>query len=89
MSYSAGLVRLHCSGCGYNSFTKLHPLLTADSVPCPRCRQLVAVAEVEAASPDAGRLMGIMRQLAEAKARRHEQAPAAEPALAAGSSRPA
>lgn len=86
MSYSAGLVRLQCSGCGYNSFTKLQPLLTAESVPCPRCRQMVAVAEVEAASPGAARLMGIMRQLAEAKGKRREPSPAVEPALAAGSS---
>lgn len=82
MSYSAGLARLHCSGCGYNSFTKLQPLLTAESVPCPRCRRSVAVAEIEAASPGAARLMGIMRQLALAKEKRREQAPAAEPTLA-------
>lgn len=81
MSYSAGLVRLHCPGCGYNSFVKLQPLLTAASVPCPRCRQMVAVIEIEAASPEAGRLLGIMRQLAQAKERRREHAPAAEPAL--------
>lgn len=81
MSYSAGLVRLHCPGCGYNSFVKLQPLLTAASVPCPRCRQMVAVIEIEAASPEAGRLLGIMRQLAQAKEKRREHAPAAEPAL--------
>ncbi len=87
MSYSAGLVRLHCPGCDYNSFVKLHPLLTAASVPCPRCRQVVAVSEIEAASPDAGRLLGIMRQLAQAKEKRREHAPT-ESALVAGSSLP-
>lgn len=83
MSYSAGLVRLLCQGCGYNSFVKLQPLLTATSVACPRCGQMVALAEIEAASPNAGRLMGIMRQLAQAKERRGRPAPASEPALTA------
>lgn len=87
MSYSAGLVRLRCQGCGYNSFTKLQPLLKEASVPCPRCRQLVAVSEIEAASPDAARLLGIMRQLAEAKERRRVVAPA-DAALVAGASLP-
>lgn len=88
MTYSTGLVRLHCPGCGDTSFIKLQPLLTEESVPCPRCRRMVAVAEVEAGSPDAARLLGIMRQLARARERHRQHEATLEPAVTAGASRP-
>lgn len=88
MSYSTGLVRLLCSGCGNTSFVKLQPLLTASSVPCPRCQRMASAAEVEAGSPGAARLLGIMRQLAQARERHREREATLEPAVTAGAPGP-
>ena len=73
MQPEVGLARLSCPNCVYPSYVTIHQLLQSSSVSCPHCREVVAVADIEAKDAGVGRILGIMRQLAIARTLNPEQ----------------
>ena len=67
MQPEVGLARLSCLKCARASYVTIHQLLQSTSVSCPHCREVVAVADIEAKDAGVSRILGIMRQLAIAR----------------------